>query len=62
MIESGLLLQLRAVHANTCTDVARVVGHAYFHSIRRCSVSESVDEVLQFTIAADHKIDVVGET
>ena len=40
------------------TDVVRVVGHdlalfcADFHSIRRCSVYEPVDEVLNFTLPA----------
>ena len=33
---------------------------ADFHSICRCSVHESVGEVLKFTVAAAHKIDVVG--
>ena len=51
-----------------CTDVACAVGHdlalfcADFHSICRCSVYESVDEVLKFTTAAAHEIDVVGES
>ena len=51
-----------------CDDVVRVVGHdlalfcADFHSIYPCSVYESVVEVLKFTIAAAHKIDVVGKS
>ena len=58
--ETGHLLQILADHTNICTDVVRAVGPdvalfcADFHSICRCSVSESVDEVLQFTIAAAH--------
>ena len=35
---------------------------ADFHSICRCSVYESVGEVLEFDIAAAHKIDVVGKS
>ena len=60
--------QLLAVHANICTDVVRAVGHdlvlvfADFHSICHCSVYESLSEVVKFTIAAAHNIDVVGES
>ena len=32
------------------------------HSVSRCFVYESVGEVLKFTIAAVHKIDVVGKS
>ena len=35
---------------------------ADFHSICRCSVYESVGEVLKFTIAAAHMINVVGKS
>ena len=35
---------------------------ADFYSICRCSVYESVGEVLRFTTAAAHKIDVVGKS
>ena len=53
---------------NICTDVVHAVGldHALFcadfHSICCCSVYESVGEVLKFTIAAAHKIDVVSDS
>ena len=56
-----------AVHANICTDVVRAVGHDFallsadFHSICHYSVYESVGEVLNFTTAATHTIDVVGK-
>ena len=46
----------------------RDVGHdltyfcADFPSICRCFIYESVGEVLKFTIAAAHKIDVVGKS
>ena len=51
-----------------CTNVVCSVGHdlalfcADFHSICCCSVYESVGEVLKFTIAAAHKIDVVSDS
>ena len=35
---------------------------ADFYSYCPCSVNESVGEVLKFTIAAAHNIDVVGES
>ena len=60
-------LYLLAVHANICTNVVRAVGLdlalfcADFHSICRCSVCESVGEVLKFTTDAACKIDVVGK-
>ena len=61
-------LWLLAVHANICTDVVRGVGHdlalffcADFHSTCLCSVYKSVGDVLKFTVAAAHKIDVVGK-
>ena len=66
--ETGHLLSLLAVHPSICTDVVRAVGHdlalfcADFLSICRCSVYESVDEAFKFTIAAAHKIDVVGKS
>ena len=62
------LAEILAVKANICTDVIRSVGHdltlfsADFHSICRCSVYESVGEVLEFDIAAAHRIDVVGKS
>ena len=56
-----------AIHANIYTDVVCAISHdlylscAYLHSICCCSVCESVCEILKFTIAATHKIDVVGK-
>ena len=53
--ETGHLLQILADHTNICTDVVRAVGPdvalfcADFHSICRCSVYDSVGEVLKFT-------------
>ena len=52
-----------AFHANICTD-ACAVGHDLalfctdFHSICSCSVYESVGEVLKFSIAAAHMVNV----
>ena len=49
-------------------SVIRAVGHdlalfsADFHSVYRCSIYESVGEVLKFTTAAARTIDVVGES
>ena len=66
--ETGHLLKLLAVHANIRTDVVHAVGHdltlfcADFHSTCRCSVYESVGEVLKFSIAATRKIDAVGKS
>ena len=57
-----------AVYAEICTEVVRAVSHdlalfcADFHFIWRCSVYESVGEVLKFTFAATRKIDVFGES
>ena len=68
VLETGHLLYLPAVHANTCPHVVRAVGHdlalfyADFHSICRGSVYEFVGEALKFTIAAAHKIVVVGKS
>ena len=51
-----------AFHANICPDVVHAGSHdlavfcADFHSVCRCCVYESVDEVLEFTIAAAHKM------
>ena len=62
------LLQLLTVHANICSDVVRAADHDLsffcgdFHSVCRCSVYESVGEVLKFTIAAAHKINVVSKS
>ena len=62
------LLLLLTVHANFCTHVVRAVGHALplfcgdFLSICPCSVYESVGEVLKFTMAAAHKINVVSKS
>ena len=61
------LLSLLAVHANIFTYVC-AVGHdlplfcADFHSIYRCSIYWSVDEVLKFTIAANHKTNVISKS
>ena len=66
VLETVHLLWLLAV--NICTDVVRAVSHdlalfcADFHSICRCSVYEPVGESLKFTVAAAHKIDVVGKS
>ena len=68
VLETGHLLYLPAVHANTCPHVVRAVGHdlalfcADFHSICCCSVYESVVEVPKVTIVDAHKIDVVGKS
>ena len=35
---------------------------AHFYSIYHCSIYKSIGEVLKFTIAAAHKIDVVGQS
>ena len=56
-----------ASHANICTDAVHTVCYdlalfcADFRAICRCSVYESVGEVLKFTIAAANKIGVVGK-
>ena len=48
--------------------VVRAIGYdltlfcADFHSISCCSVYESVGEVLKFTVAAVHNMNVVGES
>ena len=58
----------RLLPGSICTDVVRAVGHdlalfcAGFHSTCRCFVCESVGEVLKITIAAAHKINVVGKS
>ena len=65
LVTCSNLPYLLAVHADTCTNFVRAVGHdlvllcADFHSIRHCSVYKPVGEV---TTAAGHKIDVVGES
>ena len=65
--ETGHLLSLLAVHPSICTDVVRAAGHelglfcADFHSICRCSLYESVGEVLKFTIAAAHKVNAISK-
>ena len=57
-----------SAHANICTGVAHALGYdlallcAHFHSICPFSVYEPVGVVLNFSIAATHKIDVVGES
>ena len=65
VLETSHLIQLLAVHADICTDVVRAVGHdsvlfcTDFHSTCRCSVYESVGEVLRFNIPSSYKIDDV---
>ena len=64
----GHLLQRLALHANISTDGVHAVSHDHalfcvdFHFICQCSVYRSVGEVLKFTIAATHKINVTGKS
>ena len=57
-----------SVHANIWIGVAHDLGYdlarlcAHFHLICPFSVYEPVGDVLNFSIAATHKIDVVGES
>ena len=54
-----------SIPANICTDVVHAVDHdptLFCADFYRCSVNESVGEILKFTISAAHKIDVVSKS
>ena len=56
----------RLLPGSICTDIVRAVGHdlalfcAGFRSICRCSAYKSVGEVLKFTVAVAHSMDIIG--
>ena len=64
ILETGHLIKLLAVHANICTDDVRDFDRclaffcADFYCICCSSLHDFVGEVLKFTIAAAHEIDV----
>ena len=57
-----LLVMILLFSVQTSIPCALALFCAGFHLIRRCSAYVSAGEVLKFTAAAAHKIDVVGKS